>query len=85
MECERCGARSDGYQLHDYCSECGKNLCEDCMEQGCCGNVPAISGMKDAEAVEAAEQAVGEALEDKDFTRDSSRPNTEGQQGENGQ
>lgn len=47
-ECERCPATisGDNYQLFDYCVECSKNLCNDCMGNGCCGNVPALSGME---------------------------------------
>jgi hypothetical protein len=28
----------------DYCAICGKNLCDKCMQQGCCGKIPAKSG-----------------------------------------
>lgn len=47
MQCERCGVRTSpsGYETFDYCAECSRNLCEVCMEQGCCGHVPALSGM----------------------------------------
>lgn len=49
-KCERCGASPVGdYGLLDYCSACSKNLCPKCMEDGCCGNVPADSGMEDDE------------------------------------
>ena len=44
MRCERCNAGTTGYELHDYCLRCGKNLCAKCMEHGCCGAVPAESG-----------------------------------------
>lgn len=48
MQCERCGKRTvpSGYEMFDYCAECSRNLCEACMERGCCGNVPAKSGME---------------------------------------
>jgi hypothetical protein len=50
-ECERCGATehtsSDDYGLMDYCGQCGTNLCQSCMAQGCCGHMPAKSGMAD--------------------------------------
>lgn len=37
--CERCG------QPHiDYCGICDRDRCRSCMQQGCCGHVPAISG-----------------------------------------
>jgi len=88
MECERCHKTTSGYELHDYCAECGKNLCEDCMEKGCCGNVPASSGMQAAEEADAAEQLQeeeAEQLKDADFTVDTGLPNVEGQQGEIGQ
>jgi len=47
MKCEQCGAETDpaSYELHDYCAECGRNLCLECMEKGCCDNIPALSGM----------------------------------------
>lgn len=45
MKCERCGKSASGYALFDYCAECSKNLCPDCMERGHCGHVPAKSGM----------------------------------------
>jgi hypothetical protein len=44
MKCERCGKPTVGMEIHDYCADCGKNLCDDCMKAGCCGNVPAKSG-----------------------------------------
>lgn len=44
MKCERCGKGTTGYDLHDYCALCSRNLCADCMEKGCCGHVPAKSG-----------------------------------------
>lgn len=45
-KCERCGAQPSGdYDLHDYCARCSKNLCAECMAKGCCGQVPAESGM----------------------------------------
>lgn len=48
MNCERCGATPKGqYDLFDYCALCSKNLCPKCMEEGCCGKVPAKSGMDD--------------------------------------
>lgn len=47
-ECERCGSRPEGeYELFDYCAECSANLCSDCMAEGCCGHLPAISGTKE--------------------------------------
>jgi hypothetical protein len=45
MKCERCHACTTGYNLHDYCGVCGRNLCDACMIKGCCKNVPALSGM----------------------------------------
>lgn len=47
--CERCGAKPTGFRLLDYCAECSRDLCDECMEEGCCGNVPAISGNEDDE------------------------------------
>jgi hypothetical protein len=43
-KCERCGAKPDGCG-HDYCAECGRNLCPACMAAGCCGHKPALSGV----------------------------------------
>jgi len=45
-KCERCGAiPQDGFL--DECAVCRKELCENCMEAGCCGCVPAKSGLLD--------------------------------------
>lgn len=44
MKCERCRKKASGFNLNDYCAECSKNLCDDCMRKGCCGHVPTISG-----------------------------------------
>ena len=41
MNCTRCEARG----LWDYCDICEATLCDDCMDGGCCGHVPAISGV----------------------------------------
>jgi hypothetical protein len=46
--CARCGARLLAYPI-DYCAACGKELCDRCMDEGCCGRVPAASGLMDAE------------------------------------
>jgi hypothetical protein len=44
-DCERCGAKAtEEFALFDYCATCGKNLCDDCMQEGCCGKAPADSG-----------------------------------------
>jgi hypothetical protein len=44
-KCERCGKGPQGeFGLLDYCAECSKDLCPECMEKGCCGTVPAESG-----------------------------------------
>lgn len=48
--CERCGAskpRPDAgpFEGLDYCAECSRDLCDACMEKGCCKHVPARSGM----------------------------------------
>jgi hypothetical protein len=87
MKCERCGKETEGFELHDYCAECGTNLCEHCMEHGCCGNAPATSGVEEAEKAETAEQLQEEEteqLKDTDFATDSGLPNVEEQQGEIG-
>jgi len=43
-KCERCGAYPTGMNLLDYCAICSADLCPHCMTEGCCGNVPAVSG-----------------------------------------
>jgi hypothetical protein len=43
-KCEKCGAKPVGYNLFDYCANCSRDLCAECMEKGCCGRVPAESG-----------------------------------------
>ena len=44
--CEKCGKKASGkYELLDYCAKCSKNLCDDCMAAGHCGETPAKSGM----------------------------------------
>jgi len=45
VKCECCGKKTCGFDLHDYCARCGKTLCTECMTHGCCGRVPAESGM----------------------------------------
>lgn len=55
--CERCGATSPSpdagpYELFDYCAVCSRDLCDRCMADGCCGNVPALSGNVENEASE---------------------------------
>lgn len=55
--CERCGAQEvfsndPKRRLHvGYCVKCSKNLCDPCIQKGCCGSVPAVDG----EAEEAGE------------------------------
>lgn len=49
--CERCGAirpspDASPFADLDYCAECSRNLCDACMEKGCCGHVPALSGVE---------------------------------------
>lgn len=47
-KCERCGAQPSGeFGLLDFCANCSKDLCDSCMEKGCCGKVPAASGSED--------------------------------------
>lgn len=60
--CENCGAPPEGeYGLVDYCAECSRDLCPKCMAKGCCGNVPARSGMAEDGM---AEEEDAEALSD---------------------
>jgi hypothetical protein len=49
MTCEGCGVETVGYDLHDFCAVCSKNLCGKCMEKGCCGHKPALSGSEEDE------------------------------------
>lgn len=42
--CQRCGAPPEGWKLHDYCANCSRDLCPECMQKGCCGKIPAESG-----------------------------------------
>ena len=53
--CEKCGSKGSrikegpfagSYESLDYCAECSKDLCDSCMAKGCCGKVPAESGME---------------------------------------
>jgi hypothetical protein len=34
----------------DYCAICGKDLCDKCMQQGCCAQIPALSGTEEDNA-----------------------------------
>jgi hypothetical protein len=50
--CERCGTTrpgktAGGFALFDYCAVCSRDLCDECMGKGCCGNTPARSGNAD--------------------------------------
>jgi hypothetical protein len=42
MKCERCSVATKGYELHDYCVWCSKNLCEKCMHKTTCSD--SVSG-----------------------------------------
>jgi hypothetical protein len=44
-KCEHCGG-VDQTSTFDYCAQCGKALCEECFDTGCCGHVPAKSGLE---------------------------------------
>lgn len=46
IRCEKCGAAARGMRTLDYCAECHAALCDSCMANGHCGNVPATSGME---------------------------------------
>lgn len=64
VKCERAGCKvtASGYDLFDYCAVCSRNLCDAHMAAGCCGNVPAKSGMElDAGDVEPAANGEGGA------------------------
>ncbi|MBE3072595.1 MAG: hypothetical protein IMZ67_06425 [Acidobacteria bacterium] len=57
MQCERCGAGPAGADLFDFCALCGQRLCDLCMAAGCCGQVPAISGLGEIQEVEPVQDA----------------------------
>jgi hypothetical protein len=51
MNCTGCGAAPvDDYAPFDYCAECGRVLCSECMAGGCCKQIPAPSGHELEEA-----------------------------------
>jgi len=45
--CDRCDRTpvANPYALYDYCANCQRTLCDQCMADGCCGYRPALSGM----------------------------------------
>lgn len=43
-DCERCKRHIGSIDM-DYCAVCSKDLCDECMAKGCCGNIPAKSGL----------------------------------------
>jgi len=43
--CEHCG-KPISLAESDYCTHCSRNLCDRCMELGCCGRAPADSGIQ---------------------------------------
>lgn len=45
FECEGCGTKAQYPDIHDFCANCSRNLCDACMAKGCCGSVPAASGL----------------------------------------
>lgn len=59
MKCERCKVEATGYDLHDYCALCSKNLCATCMANGCCRVKPARSGMGQDHRGESEERSDG--------------------------
>lgn len=44
-ECERCKKYVGSGDI-DYCAHCSKDLCPECMGKGCCGYIPADSGLQ---------------------------------------
>jgi hypothetical protein len=30
-----------------YCEVCSRNLCDECLAEGCCGNIPALDGERE--------------------------------------
>ena len=46
QKCKRCNEEARGFVIFDYCPRCSRNLCDPCMSEGCCGHVPALSGME---------------------------------------
>lgn len=61
-KCETCRKKIDFPS--DYCAECGKNLCDECMKKGCCGSVPAKSGADEDNIEEGDETDAGSATEE---------------------
>ena len=51
--CSKCGHRAGTagkFAMYDHCDVCKKFLCTECMRNGCCENIPAVSGdLADAE------------------------------------
>lgn len=46
FECEECGVKAHQWpDIYDFCVKCSRNLCDACMAKGCCGSVPAASGL----------------------------------------
>lgn len=48
--CDRCSRQCENLDVHDtsfydWCAECKRHLCGPCFQDGCCGNVPAKSGL----------------------------------------
>jgi hypothetical protein len=45
MRCPKCGDLLVRVPP-DYCGRCGEDRCPQCMEGGCCGRKPALSGIE---------------------------------------
>lgn len=42
--CAECERRGRAYEIYDWCAHCERSLCPGCMQEGCCGSLPARSG-----------------------------------------
>lgn len=45
--CAGCAQRGRAYEIFDWCANCERSLCPDCMSEGCCGKHPTRSGKVD--------------------------------------
>ncbi|MBN1204358.1 MAG: hypothetical protein JXB05_05490 [Myxococcaceae bacterium] len=42
--CAACERRGKAYEIFDWCAHCERSLCPGCLQEGCCGSLPARSG-----------------------------------------
>jgi predicted amidophosphoribosyltransferase len=46
LTCDRCGKQTEPHAVFDFCWTCGADLCESCLNEGCCDRKPGRSGTK---------------------------------------